>query len=650
MTGHLDRLTEILLASIPILGIFFIMDGPSYFGWSVLMEQYYGAFLGLVLCAVFLVVPPTKSAARDRVPWYDAVLAILGLAVGFYVAVGYPYILERLGIITPDRIIIATVAIILVLEAVRRLTGWVLPVIGILFILYARFTWIAPGMFSGPGTAWDQLSNFLFLDTNALFGTPMMVCAVIVLAFILFGNFLFAVGGGTFLGDFAMALCGKFRGGPAKMAVVASSLFGTISGSAVANVATTGVVTIPMMKRAGYQPHMAGAIEAVASTGGLLAPPIMGAAAFVMSEYMGVEYSKVALAALIPALLYFIGLFLQVDLEAAKAGLHGLSSEEVPPLIPTLKHSYLFVVPLGTLIFALFVLVMPPGKAALTGVVSILLISFIHKETRFAVKWILRSLVQTGRGLLELTAIVAMAGLIIGVIHTSGLGFVIPMAMSSWAGGSIYLLLVIVAVACIILGMGMPTVAVYILLATLMGPALVELGIPMMAAHLFILYFGTLSMFTPPICLAAYAAGSIAEAPPMRTGFTAMRLGFLAYPVPFLFVYSQTLILQGSPTAIVVDLITIVLAAFFIGTAFVGFLVRDLGSLKRLGFAIAGVGLLIPVDGNFASIGALANVAGLCLGLPLLTIELRSRRRTRLSGEERVDLDQNGLVKIDARN
>ena len=625
LSGRLRILTKVLLIAIPIVGIFFVMDTPSYLGWSILMEQYYGLFLAMVLSCVFLLVPPTKRAARNRVPWYDVILSILGVGVGLYVAVLYPDILWAIGIITPDRVIMGTIAIVLILEGVRRLTGWFLPSLGLFFILFARFAWLVPGVFGGPGIPWDRLFNSLYLDSNAMLGIPMEVTSSIVLGFILFGNLLFGVGGGQFLTDVAMAGFGRFRGGPAKMAVVASSLFGTVSGSAVSNVVTTGVMTIPLMKSTGYKPHLAGAIEATASTGGQLMPPIMGAAAFIICEYTGIPYTKVIAAALLPAILYYAALFVQVDLEAGKTGLTGLPRDQLPPVRPLLGQSYLFIIPLAALVYALFILFLAPAKAALFGVGSILLVSFFRRETRFRLGWILEALEKTGRGLLELTVIVAVAGFIIGVVLFSGVGFVLPLVLGRLAGGNVYLLLLIVAVSSIILGMGMPTVAVYILLAVLLAPSLIQLGVEPLAAHLFILYYGILAMITPPICFAAFAGAAVAGADSMRTGYTAMRLGILAYPVPFLFVFSPALLLMGAPGNIVVSMVTAIAGCFLVGAALVGYLFRDLSPQMRVLMGLVGMGLLIPIQSKFFMVTLLSNIIWSSLALVLFLREWRRR-------------------------
>lgn len=620
-------ITKIFMVGLAPVGCFFIMDAPSYIGWEFLMEQYYGIILAMVLPSVFLLVPPTKRLARV-LPWFDVLLAIAGFGVGLYVAVLYPQIVRWLGIITPDRVIVSTIAIVLVFEAVRRFTGWVLPVLGALFILYARFTWVIPGAFGGDGIPWDRLANSLFLDKNALPGAPMEVTAVTVLPFILFGAFLFCAGGGAFLTDFAMSIFGRYRGGPAKMAVVASSLFGTISGSAVANVTTTGVVTIPLMKKTGYKAHVAGAVEATASTGGQIMPPVMGAAAFLIPEYTGIPYSSVALAAFIPALLYYIGIFAQVDLEAGKMGLKGLPTAQLPPLKGVLKQCYLFVVPLLVLVYALFFMSLSPGKAAFLGVLAILVIAFFRRETRAKPAWILKALEDTGRGLFELTVVVAMAGFIIGVITFTGVGFIFPLFMGHLAMGNVYLLLLISAVAALILGMGMPTVAVYVLVAVLLAPALVELGINKLGAHLFIFYWGMLSMITPPVCFASFAAAALANADSMRTGYSAMRIGILAYPVPFLFALGPALLLRGSPLEVVVAIVTAVCGAYFIGAAAIGFLFRDLSPPVRIIMGLAGLGLLVPAQaGNIFTIALFSNIIGAVLAILLVWWEWRNRKK-----------------------
>jgi TRAP transporter 4TM/12TM fusion protein len=633
-------ITRVLLIAMAPVGCFFVMDGPSRVGWAFLMQQYFAILLAMVLPLIFLMTPPFKGAAKDRLPWYDIGLAIVSCGLALYLAVFYADILMEIGIITPDRVILGTIAILVVVEAVRRMAGWVLALLGILFILYAAFNRLIPGLLGGKVIPWDYLVNYLFLDTNALLGTPMSVTATVVLPFILFGCLLQAVGGGAFLVDFATALFGGFRGGPAKMSVLTSSLFGTISGSAVANVVVDGVVTIPLMKGTGYKPHVAGAIEAVTSTGGQLMPPVMGAAAFVIAEFTGIPYPQIALAAIIPSILYYIGIFIQVDLEAGKMGLKGLPRDQLPRPRAVLKKCYLFVIPLLVLIWALFVLNMEVGKSALVASLSCLMMSLFSRETRTHPKWLVDALWQTGRGMLELTAVVSMAGFIIGVVTYTGASFVIPLVLGKLAGGNLFLLLVIIAIAGLILGMGMPTVAVYILLSLLLAPALIQLGVPVLAAHLYIMYWGMLSAITPPVALAAFAAAALAGASPMRTGYSAMRIGILVYIVPFLFVLGPALLLIGKPIEILVSSITAIVGSFMVGIGAVGYLFRDLTFPLRLLMGLAGLGLLIPVQvGRLPAIVILlANGGGGLLTILLLGWEWVVRRRSKINYKTEVSV------------
>jgi TRAP transporter 4TM/12TM fusion protein len=623
LQGSLNLLAKSLLIAIPVVGIFFLMDTPSYLGLEIYREQYYGLFIGLNLVSIFLLVPPTASASRTNLPWYDAILCLLSAVVAAYVVIFFPYIAERVGTITPDRIILGVIAIALVLEAVRRMTGWFVFCLALAFIFYGRYTFLFPGLLSGPGIQWDRLINSLFLDNNAMLGIPIAIGSTIVVAFVLFGNMLFGVGGGHFISDLAMALFGRYRGGPAKIAVVASSLFGTVSGSAVANVVTSGTITIPLMKKAGYKPHMAGAIEATASTGGQILPPIMGAAAFLIAEYTGIPYRETIIAAFIPGLLYYVNVFIQVDLEAAKYGILGLPPEQLPRVKEPLKQSYLFVIPLFVLIFGLFAMLLSPSKAALLSVASILVLGiFIQPKTRFRLPWIIDAFEKTGKSILELGSIVALAGIIIGVISFTGIGFVLPLFLDELSGGNVYILLFLVAGMSLVLGMGMPTVPVYILLAVLMAPPMVALGINLLGAHLFILYFGVLSQITPPICVAAFAGAAIAQSDPMRTGLSATRLGVLAYPIPFLFALFPVFLLRGSLIEIVLSIGTILPGSLMLGCSLVGFLYRRIGTNLRLLMALSAVLLIIPAATPIFKFGLLTDIIGAAL---FLLIYLKER-------------------------
>src|SRR5690606_9250849 len=362
---------------------------------------------------------------------------------------------------------------------------------------------------------------YLYLDSHGMLGLPLAVSATVVLAYIFFGQVLFDSGGGTFFTDVATSVMGRFRGGPAKMAVAGSSLFGTISGSAVSNLLMTGTVTIPMMIRTGFRPPFAAAVEAVASTGGQLMPPVMGVTAFIIAEFLSIPYTSVVYAALIPALLYYTVLFIQVDLEAAREGFTGLPKDHIPPLGGVLRKGWPFLIPLGVLIHTLFVLNWSAGRAAIAGAFAGLIIFFLGEAARQG-RWraLVRLLEATGKSLIEMGAITAAAGFVIGVLQLTGIGFRLSMGLTAAAGGNVFLLLLLTALASVVLGMGMPTPAVYILLAVLVAPALVDLGIDPLSAHLFVFYFGLMSMITPPICLAAFTAATVARTDLMQTAWT----------------------------------------------------------------------------------------------------------------------------------
>jgi TRAP transporter 4TM/12TM fusion protein len=431
------------------------------------------------------------------------------------------------------------------------------------------------------------------------------------------------VGGDRFLTDVAMLAMGRFRGGAAKMAIVSSSLYGTVSGSAVANVVVDGAITIPMMKRAGYPPHLAGAIEAVASNGGQIMPPVMGAAAFLIAEYLGISYGQVALAAAVPAALYYLALFVQVDLEAARHGLRGLPRTELPQARNVMRRGWVFLVPLGVLVWTLMVAGWEAGRAGMLAVVVTFLVGFLKRETRPTRRTIYGAIEATGRTMLDLVAITALAGIVIGSLQLSGFVSRLPIVLTSMAGGNVFLVLVFTAAVSILLGMSLPTTVVYITLAVLIGPALAQMGILPIAAHLFLFYFGMLSLITPPDCLATYAAAAIAKADFWRTGWAGMRLGIVAYVVPFVFVFHPALILHGGVVEIAVAIITAAIGVIVLGIACVGYLVRPLGWWQRVAAAIAGVLLIVPPSG-VVWVGA--NLAGLALAAALVFAEWTAAR------------------------
>jgi TRAP transporter 4TM/12TM fusion protein len=626
LSGAAAVLQRALLVSLPLAGILFILNVQDYLRIVIFAEQYVGLFLTLVLSSVFIGVRLNKSDRTERVPWYDWVLAAASLPAGLYVTYFYPQLVYVLGYITVERVVLGGLTILLILEALRRLVGWILVILVAFFVVYARFSYAFPGFLGTSGTPWDMLLNYLYLDPNSLLYLTR-IAATIGLAFILFAEMLLVFGGGKFLTDLSFALMGRFRGGPAKVAVVASSLVGTVSGGPVTNVMLTGSFTIPMMKRAGYSPAMAAAIESVASTGGQIMPPVMGIAAFIIAEFVGIPYAEVALAALIPAILYYIALFIQVDLEAAKQGLRGLPDRDIPAPWPILRKGWLYLVPLVLLVWLLFGVGYDPSTVGVLSAFAALAIVPLTKEARggFLPK-LLEVLEGTGRVLLDLTVVLAGAGLVVGVMAVSGLSSNLSMALIQAGRGNLPLLLVLTAAVCVVLGMGMPSVAAYALVAVFVGPALTQMKIPALAAHLFIFYFAILSNFTPPVAIAAFAAAALAQANPMRTGFQAMRLGVLAYIVPFLFVFSPTLLLRGTPVAIAMSFATAVCGAWLLGVALSGYLFEHLKAPFRILLGLAGLGLLIPPT-TMVPATWIANLGGTAVAAALLAY-LRAARKS----------------------
>jgi len=636
LTGFFKIADRILLMVIPVSGIIFVLDLHTKLGVPVFKEQFLCFYLGLTLAAVFLTVPGSQSA-RSRLPFYDILLSILALGIGFFGTIVYPTFLDTGPLYAgPEYVILGIVEILLVLEATRRTTGWVLVILAGAFIFYALFHNIFPQPFYGEPIRFQRLAVYLFLDTAGILGVPMWVSGSVIFAFILLGSFLSFTGGSKVFNDFSMATLARFRGGPAKVAIVGSSLFGMISGSAVANVAAVGVVTIPMMKKSGYSAVKAGAIEAVASTGGQIMPPVMGVAAFVVAELLAVPYSQVAIAAAVPAILYYMVLFMQVDLEAAKFNIKGVS---VPVrLSDVCKRLWIIALPLAVLVYALFILNYEAGLSGVLSVAVLYLFGFVSKDTRITMRKLVSALEDTGRGLLEIGAISASAGIIIGVLYVTGLGTVISYILLDIGKNSLFLMLLLTALVGIILGMGMPTTSVYIILAVLVAPTLVNMGIMPMAAHLFIFYFGVISMITPPVCLATYAAASIAGSPMVKTGILAVRFGLASFIIPFVFVYSPGLILRGSGLDIFLAVASTTCGLFFVSAGVVGYLFRNLNVLERLLFTIGGIGILFPLTSESHIALWILNIGGLvlCLAVALFVWRRAQVGKRVASGEARV--------------
>ena len=616
---------DILLVSLAVLGAVWSLEIHADLGIIIFKEQFLALIFTIGMVGVFMAVPARKGDAAPQTPWYDWLFAAASVVVGGYVIFGYPVIRNDLGLMSADRMILGTVAVALVLEATRRVAGWALIVLAGFLLFYALFSDYFPGFLEAPGEDWYRLSIYMYLDGNALFGFPLTVTASMIIAFIIFGRMLYAVNGAEILTDFAMAAMGGFRGGPAKVAVLASSFFGTISGSAVANVLMDGPITIPMMRKSGYPGPVAAGIEAVASTGGQIMPPVMGITAFIMAEFLSVPYGEVVLAALIPALLYYVALFAQVDIEAARLNLGGLPRDQLPSMVTAAKRGLVFVIPITVLIYTLMFERWQPGKSAMAAAILTVAIGTLHPYTRPTLRRLLGELRETGRIILDLMVITAIAGIIIGLLQLTGLAFNVSLLLAEVADGSLPLLLLLTGAVCIVLGMGMPSAVIYIVLSVIAAPALVEAGVVDMAAHLFLFYFGMLSMITPPVCLATIAAASVAGTDFWQTGWAGVKLGFAAYIVPFLFVYYPELIFVGSPAAILLVTVKSTVGLIVLCYCISGFIHDRLGGAER---ALTGVAGLTIVAAPYDSGAGLAAVAVAVAVSALLYWRGKSRTRT----------------------
>jgi TRAP transporter 4TM/12TM fusion protein len=601
------------------------LELPQYLSWSLYPQQFFAVALGAGLALAFLSMPVKRGEPRDHVPWYDLAAAALCFLAACWIAYRYQDLVNAIFARPAAAYIPGVIIVLLLLEALRRATGWALVIIITVFLLYALIGNHVPGRLAARAQDWRGLGAYLALDVNGILGLPMAVVTTIVIAFIFFGNVLNVTGGSRFFTDLSLIAMGRLRGGPMKISVVASCLFGMISGSAVADVVAIGIVSIPLMTRAGYPAYKAGGVQSVASTGAQLMPPVMGAAAFVMAEFLQVPYAEVALSALVPGLLYYAALFIQADLESARLGMRGLSAAEIPPARGILT-GWPFVVSFVVLIVALFRYNWQPERAALVAAATAALLSYVtgYQRRRPQLGELARSVVVSGYGAVDIILIGAGAGIVIGVLNVTGLSFNLTYLLVQVGASSAALLLVLSAIVCIILGMGLPTLGVYVLLAALVAPALIQLGINPMAAHLFILYFGMMSMITPPVAVAAFAGAAIAKADPMRTGYAAVRFGWSAFIVPFLFVASPTLILIGKPLDIAQAIVTAFIGVWLVSIGIAGFFVRPLGWMSRILFAVGGILALIPA-GAFTG-GYWTDIVGVGMGLMLIGYEVMRQR------------------------
>ena len=515
--------------------------GVSMFGAWIQRDVH----LTLILVIVFLIFPMTRKGTKEKASVIDYLLVLLALASGSYIVLFYQEIVMRAGAATTMDLIFGGILILLILEATRRATGWVLVGIAGVFLLYNFIGPYIPGLLGHKGYSLGRVISQMYLTTEGIFGVPLGVSASYIFLFIFLTSMLERLGMGQFLLRLAMALMGRFTGGPAKVAVMASGFMGSLNGSAVANVVGTGTFTIPLMKNNGYRPHFAGAVESCASSGGQLMPPIMGAAAFIIAEFLGIPYIHVVVAAIIPAALYYLCVLFGVHFEASRLGLVGLPKAELPSARAVLKEGWYFLLPLFVLVFFLAVLQYTPIRSGFYAIISMFVISFVSKDSRINLERFKDGAVVAARNTVTVALACAAAGLVIGSINLTGAGLKISAAIVAASGGVLWLALLLTALVALLMGMGLPTTAAYIVTGTMAAPALINMGVLPLAAHLFVFYFAIISAITPPVALAAYAASGIAKEDPMKIGFTSCKLGLAAFIVPFLFAVEPALIGVG---------------------------------------------------------------------------------------------------------
>jgi len=577
--------------------------------------QLLALFLSFTLALAFIRYPlhPGRS---DYKPFLliDLLLAVLSFLVGLYILVEYWDFIERVGIPTQWDIAFSFAALFLILEATRRTVGLPLLIIVLVFLFYTFLGHLLPPPLSHKGYDLERITTTFYMTQNGIFGVALKTMSQYIFLFIAFGAFFSISGGTEFFIDLASSIFGRLRGGPAKIAVVSSGMMGTISGSAVANTVTTGTFTIPLMKRIGFESHVAGAVEATASSGGALMPPVMGAAAFIMSEYLRIPYISICKAAVLPAVLYYLSIFSIVHFYSLKMGIRGLSKEEIPNIKDIFRKKWIFFVPLSVLILTL-ALGYSPRIAVLYTLLATVIMSLLKKETRMTPSRILQALAQSGFDSIMVSCACAAAGLVIGVVLLTGMGNKITSLVLQVSSGSLIVALPITMLASILFGMGLPTVVCYVLLAATAAPSLVEMGVLPLAAHLYIFYFGMLCMVTPPVAFASYAGAAIAKADPMKTGFTAWRFALAGFLLPYMFVYNQSLLLMGPVVDVVIAIFTASIGIICLAASIIGYFLKETNILQRILLLAAAILLIKP--------GWVTDILGLlCIGFVVI-LQLR---------------------------
>ncbi|MFC2003902.1 TRAP transporter permease, partial [Chloroflexota bacterium] len=570
-----------------IAGVFIWFD--IYIPRMVHQAASLSVFLGL-----FSFVYPSRKS--KRVAWYDVILMLMGAAGCLYYVIFWDEVKTAYmsGLTPPHMQALFIMTAISLFEATRRCIGWPMPLIAVLFLLYCFIGNSMPGILHTRSFSLARVANYIFISRDGLFGIAMYVASTIIFIFVLFAQLLLASGAGKFFTDLSLSLLGSVRGGPAKVAVIASGFMGSLSGSPSTNVVTTGSVTIPLMKSIGYKPYFAAAVEAVASNGGMFMPPVMGGVAFLMAEWLEITYLQVCIAAVLPAILYYLALFVMVDLEAAKTGLHGLARRELPPFWQTMKQGGLFLVPLVVLVFTLAVLRYSPQTSGLYAILSMIVVSWFRKGNRVGPRILWQAFEATTRSMFLITLACATAGLIIGSVALSGLGIKLSGALVTLAHGNLLVLLALAAGACFVLGMGLPALPCYVMVSILVAPAIVGMGVPPIAAHMFVFLWAVTSFITPPVCTTSFVAAGMAGSHPMQTGWTAVRLGICTFIVPFIFVYNPVLLMMGTIGEIALAFPTALAGAALLACGVTGYAFKLANWWERITLSLAALLLMYP--------------------------------------------------------
>ncbi|MBQ1336310.1 MAG: TRAP transporter permease [Selenomonadaceae bacterium] len=574
--------------------------------------------LGFGMALSYLLYPTRKSWSRTKIHPLDLLLAIVAAAAPAYIVWAYQELVMRSGTVTGMDLVVGAIGILTVIEATRRVVGIPMVIVVICFLAYAFAGPYMPGILAHRGLTVEQLVGHLYFTTEGIFGIPLGVSSTFIFLFILFGAYLESTGLGKFFIDLANAVVGWASGGPAKVAVLSSGLMGTVSGSSVANVVGTGSLTIPMMKKLGYHKDFAGAVEAAASTGGQLMPPVMGAAAFLMAEFVGVPYVEIVKAAVIPALLYFIGVWLGVHFEAKRNNLKGIPREQLPKLGKILTERGHLALPLIVIVY-LLVSGYTPMRAALVAIFLAIFCSALRKSTRMKPMEVIKGLENGARNVLGVLIACASAGIIIGVVTKTGVGLKLASGLLELSGGLLLPSMFFTMVTAIVLGMGVPTTANYVITSTIAAPALLQLGIPILQAHMFVFYFGIIADVTPPVALAAYAGSGISGGNALRTGVNASKLAIAAFIIPYMFVLSpELLMISPDVSHIVVTVLTAIIGMIALSSALIGYLAANCAVWERLALIAAGLMMIKP--------GIMTDIAGVAIFAVILLLQTKRKK------------------------